>query len=184
METKCELSCLEKSDGYAITLDHLKQHLRLTHSLEDYYLEELIRVATDSLECYVQRTFLYKTFRIISTLSMDGGARLHKIHLSFPPLVMIKSVRDISCVEKPQVIKRYILSPSTSKPSLSVMGGRLIEVIYGTGYGKSSNDIPSPIRHSITMMAATMYDKRVDAEESLTPVLKMLLQPYRVMPCV
>lgn len=184
METKTEITCLERSDGYAITLEHLKQHLRLSHSLEDYYLEELIRVATESLEHYVQRSFLYKTFRVVSALMWDGGSQLHKIHLAFPPLMDIKGVRDISCADKPIVMKRYMLTPSTHKPFLSVMGGRLIEVIYGAGYGRSSNDLPSPIRHSITMMAAMMYEKRIDADESLTPALKMLLQPYRVMPCL
>lgn len=183
METKSEVSCVERSDGYAITLDHLKQHLRLTHSIEDYYLEELIRVATEALEHYVQRTFLSKTYRIVSSLILEGRSQLHKVHLLFPPIMTIKSVRDISCYDKPIIIKRYIFNSSTSKPSLSVMGGRVIEVIYSAGYGKNSNDIPSPIRHSITMMAAMMYEKRVDVDESLTQPLKLLLQPYRVMSC-
>ncbi|MBX9976730.1 MAG: head-tail connector protein [Alphaproteobacteria bacterium] len=175
------IECLSTCDGYVITLEHLKNHLRLTESHEDYYLETIIKAATVAVENYLQRTLLQKTLRL--THSGDQGGQMHTIHLLYPPLLSIVSVNEILSNEERRLIKRYMLTPHGSKPYMSVYGG-VVEIVYKAGYGEHADCIPFPIRHGVTLLAAEMYDKRVDCVDVLSTTVQFLLQPYRVMSCV
>jgi uncharacterized phiE125 gp8 family phage protein len=166
-----------------ITLEHLKNHLRLTESHEDYYLESIIKAATSSVENYLQRSLLSKTFKLMHKNPVHSRSQMNVIDLLYPPLVTIVSVSEIFEGDERKLIRRYVLTPHGSRPSMSVYGG-MIEVVYKTGYGEHADCIPFPIRHGVTLLAAEMYDKRVDSVDVLNSTVQFLLQPYRVMSCV
>ncbi len=180
------IDCLEVCDAHAITLEHLKNHLRIEGAFEDYYLEGLIKTATSAVENYLQRTLLLKTLRVVHqdrTSASRGCSALQTIDLYYPPLVSIVSVNELLSNDGKGPIKRYTLTPSSLRPKMTVWGS-VVEVVYKAGYGENSSNIPSPIRYAITLLTAEMYDKRVDVVEIVNPTIQFLLQPYRVMSCV
>lgn len=176
------MECLERSDGLAVTLSHVKSHLRLETAEEDLYLEQLIRTATELCEKATQRTLLLTTYRRLY-VPRDEEERLRNIELYYPPLVTIKSVKHAYKGDRYETIHRYMLTPSTYRPRITVWGCA-VEVIYKVGYGDKPKDIPDGLRQAITMMVAEMYEKRTDGVDVMSKTVLMLLQPYRVRPCL
>ena len=176
------IECVEKSDGLAVTLEYVKGHLRLETPDEDLYLEQLIRAATELCEKSTQRTLLFKTYRRLY-IPRDEGESLRQIDLYYPPLINIHSVRRVFKGDKYENVQRYMLTPSTYRPRITVWGCA-VEVIYKTGYGDKPKDIPDGLRQAITMMVAEMYEKRTDGVDVFSKTVEMLLQPYRVRPCL
>ena len=154
------IDCIEESEGYVIPLEHLKNHLRLESSAEDNYLESIIKTATAAVENYVERTLLVKTWRILSH-HLRKKETMHNVELYYPPLLHIVSVSEILSKEEKKSLKRYSVALNGSRPFLSVLAEN-VEIIYKAGYGEAGSSIPLPIRQAITLVAAEMYDKRVD----------------------
>jgi len=176
------IECLEKGDGLAISLNHLKSHLRLESSEEDLYLEQLVRTAMDYCEKATQRTFLTKTYRRVY-IPREEDQKLRTIDLFYPPLVNIQSVVHLGKGNKRDAVQRYMLTPSTYRPRISVWGNA-IEITYKAGYGDKSNDIPDSLRQAITLIAAEMYEKRTESPDIHSKTVDLLIQPYKVRPCL
>lgn len=171
--------CIQAVDGYIVTLDHLKEHLRLTNADEDRYLEHLIKTAGVFVENYLERTLLLKTWRVRQ--GETGSLPIFRlIHLR-PPIVSIVSANEINVDGSAHKIKRYMLTPNAMRPRINVWGS-CVEFTYKSGYGETSSSIPLPIRQAALMLAAEMFVKRVDLIEAFSnATIKQLLQPYRVM---
>ena len=191
------IECIEHCKNLAITLSHLKQHLRMDHGEqgdfdanlpprgEDLYLDEVIRTATDMVENYTNRSILYKVWRLIHRQDDHGGGgyqkKLHTFALPHPPFVNIIEIRDISTASKDGVvIKRYMLTPNGTVPVISVWN-HAVEVVYRTGYGESPVQVPPALRQAITLIAGELYEKRVDHNIRIEGTLKTMLMPYRIV---
>ena len=191
------IECIEHCKNLAITLSHLKQHLRMDHSEqgdfdaslpprgEDLYMDEVIRTATDMVENYTNRSILYKVWRLIHRQDDYGGSgfqkKLHTFALPYPPFVNIVEIRDISTASKDgTTIKRYMLTPNGTVPVISVWN-RAVEVVYRTGYGESPVQVPPALRQGITLIAGELYEKRVDHNIRIEGTLKTMLMPYRIV---
>lgn len=174
-------SCIQRGDGLAISLHHVKSHLRLESSAEDAYLEKLIRVASESVENYLGRSLLLKIWRTV--YQGKESENLCEIKLCYPPLFAISSVSELLHDGTKKELKRYILTPHVHMPKLSVYG-KNIEVIYKCGYGENYLSIPEPIGQAITLLVGEMFEKRIECVEVISKAISFLLQPYRVMPCL
>lgn len=133
------------------------------------------------VENYTQRSLLKKTWRIRHM--HDGRGGLHTFALPYPPLLKIITVRDLSgsrVNQTPPLIKRYMLTPNGTLPIMSVWSHD-VEVEYCTGYGDMPSHIPPAIRQAITLIAAEMYEHRVDHTLEIEGALKTMLAPYRIV---
>ena len=173
--------CIQKGDGLAISLIHLKNHLRLENNFEEPFLEQVIKVASESIENYLGRSLLLKTWKCFAQAT--SGGNMMEVELCYPPLITIVSVTEVFQEDVRKPVKRYLLRPSAERPKLSVWAGA-VEIIYKCGYGENYLAIPESLRHAITLIAGEMYEKRVDFQACLTPAIDFLLKPYRVMPCL
>lgn len=197
------IECLESCPNLAISLEYLKNHLRLDDIQdmpsnlpqgEDYYLEELIRAAQGIVENYTGRTLLYKTWKLSHTaedVPHEGAgprrhARIHTFALPHPPLVRIVEVRDMLGMDgdaRGRVIRRYMLTPNGTLPIISVWSPH-VEVTYQTGYGDTPLQVPAPLRQAVTHIVAEMYSNRTNANISIQGMLKEILDPYRIVQAV
>jgi uncharacterized phiE125 gp8 family phage protein len=174
-------SCIQRGDGLAISLDHVKSHLRLESSSEDAFLEKLIRSASESVENYLRRSLLLKTWRTI--YQGKESQTLCEINLCYPPIFAISSVSELLYDGTKRELKRYILTPHEHMPKLSVYG-KNIEVIYKCGYGENYLSVPEPIGQAITLLVGEMFEKRIECVDVISQAISFLLQPYRVMSCL
>ncbi len=174
-------TCIEEGDGLSISLHHIKSHLRLDSNLEDDYLEKLIKTATKSIENYLQRSLILKTWKCL--IPNQNSVTIHNIKLYHPPLFNILNVCEILSETEKRTIKRYTLTPHTHIPTLSVYG-KSIEVTYKAGYGENYLNIPEPLQQAITLLVGEMFEKRVECVDVVNESVKFLLQPYRILPCL
>lgn len=183
--------------GQAVTTAELKAQLRITHNLEDAYLDTLIATAAahfDGRDGWLNRALLTQTW--IRTLSAfpAGG-----VDLPFPPLQSVTAVRylDAGLVERvadPALFHvndgtepaRISLLPSASFPSTADRPDA-VRIEFVCGYGAAA-EIPAQLKHAMKILAAHWYQNRepvvVGAIVSELPLsVQALASPFKVFQC-
>ncbi|WP_419316974.1 head-tail connector protein [Caulobacter sp. ErkDOM-E] len=183
--------------GQAVTTADLKAQLRITHALEDTYLDGLIATAAAHFEGrdgWLNRALLTQTW--IRTLSAfpAGG-----VDLPFPPLQSVTAVRylDAGLVERladPSLFYvntgsepgRIELLPTAVFPSTADRPDA-VRIEFVCGYGTAA-DVPAQLKHAMKILAAGWYANRepvvVGAIVSELPLsVQALASPFKVFQC-
>jgi len=174
-----------------VSVDEVKQHLRLTASSEDAYLESLIDIATDLLQEFCHRKFIEQTItgwldaeNLMSTwwegsivAAINAIASLRTIELPWTPAISVTSVSmytldDVELAVDPNTYRvdtvdlamptRITLKESAVWPGGSYRNQNSMQVIWQSGYGPDETDIPPGLRQAIKMMVAYLYNNRGD----------------------
>lgn len=166
------------------TLAEIKTHLRITNTLEDDYIYDLIDAATaeiDGQDGWLGRALLTQTWR----LTLDYFPRWrnphgNKIILPLPPLQGISSVKYIDENGTQQTMDGaaytvvtgstpgYIIPAyNTSWPGTR-RDGAAVEIEYVCGYGEAA-DIPPDIKQYLKMRIGDFYNSRETVIIGTTP---------------
>jgi hypothetical protein len=189
-----------------VTLAEAKAWLRITDSVEDTIIGNIITTATEQAEQYTRRAFINRTLKLtldrfplasgqpwwdgvremaISELTRQGDY----IDLPFPPLVSITSVTTFSRADASSVMPssdyradtagaRICLSDTAGWPT-NLRDQAAIEIVYVAGYGASASNVPMTIRQGILAQVAELYHSRDCGE--LCSFATAMLSRYRVM---
>lgn len=149
-----------------VALDEMKLHLRVDHDEDDAMIEGFIRAATERLEgrdgllgcCFINQTW---------KMTLDSFASV--ITLPLPPC---QSVTSISYVDANAAtltvdaaayavvgigsIRSATLAPVSAWPA----SYGPVSITFVTGFSPEPSDIPEPVRASIKMTAANLYENR------------------------
>lgn len=180
------LEQLDTNDQLCLSLQHVKAQLRLDHADDDDYLAELIKSGTNWVENHLGRCLLKQTWRLtknVNSLKMIRGKPT--IRLPKSPLLSVLSVRTVEAHGKEgRNILNYSLSwdkdPATITLPPSFLFG-MVEIVFITGYGERSVDIPADIRQAILNYVSCLYEERRGIDRKDLLGIYNLLQPHRLL---
>ncbi len=168
------------------TLEEAKDHLRITHSDDDAYLDALILATRNWMESRLSKALMSQTLK----LRLQGWPCSGIIHLPRPPLVSVSSVAytDTDGTAQTWGASNYTaetyIHPGTVRPAYGISYPSLrytpnnVTITYAAGYA-SRGLIPQTIRQAGLLVMGTLFENR---ETLITgtivnqlPVLDMLL---------
>lgn len=187
--SKMKVKVIESPSIYPVTLDEVKQHLRITYDFEDAYLEGLIEVATEGVQDYLGRYLItHKLLGSLDILSTNeawwSGTRQgsitelsgysNTIELRWLPLISVESITTYARNDTPAVFPSTNYRVDTSDPDLwgriRLVQGAVwpsdlrnlngVEIQYFVGYGTTADDVPRILKQGLLMVIAYLYNNR------------------------
>lgn len=177
----------------AVSLDAVKDHLRITHTHEDATILGYLRSAERLAEHQTGRSLIRRTHE----LYLDAFPCERYIELPKPPLISVNSVQyqddagtwqTMTSADYIAVLRglcpRVALLSAKSWPSPIREVPQAVRVTYVAGYGDNPDDVPEAVRTWIKMLVGSMHENReADAERAAVRLefVAGLLDPYRVV---
>lgn len=181
--------------GYPVSLDEMKQQLRVDDGADDPLIQSYIAAATQHVENAIGRALL--TQGLTLTLNRFPACHARPIELVRGP-VQVDAGVTISYTDSDgaaQTLADIQISPSfagadvfpavgESWPATQYGKADAVRVVYTAGYGAAA-DAPQPIRQAIMLLASDFYERRA---ETITGTIvgklgavNMLLDPFRIV---
>lgn len=174
-----------------LSLQEVKDHLRVTDSAEDSYITALIVAARQYVEKFINKKLITQTVqdwrdRFSFSVPIWEGVRYGSI-TEFQARVLetafypVQSVDEISTFDRDDdetvfsagnyqtdtvdedLPGRIILRDGASWPT-SLRIANAVKVEYTAGYGDTADDVPQSIRQGLLMTVAYMFEKRGDCD--------------------
>lgn len=188
-----------------IDLAEMKNFLRVDVNTDDVLIEEFVKTATEHIAQHLKRSVQVQTLDLImdsfsgdralyETLSEGvhdlpkyyGYSNLNAIELPFPPIVSLTSIKTYSRDNTVSTLDsayytldtagRVYLNNGYNWPT-DLRDQNAVAIRYIAGWGLTS--LPLPIKHSIRMYAAAMYDCRRMCE--MSQEIQDMLSPWRLL---
>ena len=174
-----------------VTMEDLKNHLRIGHEDEDSLLAGYAAAAVNHLETVLNRPIMNQT--------------IEQILPSFParwPIELRGRVQQVVAITYWDGEAQQVLDPATywvntyAEPGMvslsinrhwptTVLREDAVRITYVSGFGDSPNDVPEALRQAILLLAGHWYESRVPvsvgATVSAMPFgVECLAAPYRL----
>lgn len=160
-----------------VSLADVKTYLRIDHTDDDSFLNDLIEAARDAAETYLRRSLITQTW----VLTYDENIPFH-VDLPHGPVQSITSVvaeaEDTSTVSVNSAA--YKLLANDVLRVEGYVSSHKIHVTYVAGYGDAASDVPAPIRQGIIHHVGMIVERREDLADLPGGILG-LYAPYRKM---
>ena len=180
----------------ALTVEEVKDYLRVDSSDEDTLLGVLIDAATQVAEHYLGRFLLttvieefYDFFPVYKTGVDPFRGDRNIVYLSRGPVQSVASLKyvdgngDEQTVSTDDYRSDLVSEPARIMPEHGWYGTKdtvnAVIVRYTCGYTQAS-DVPANIKVALLLIIGEMYEKRVDSVHRLPTASEHLLNPYRV----
>ena len=180
----------------ALTVQEVKDYLRVDSSDEDTLLGVLIDASTQIAEHYLGRFLLttvidefYDFFPVYKTGVDQFQGDKNIIYLSRGPVQSVASVKyvDGSGAEQTVTASDYntdlVSEPGRIMPDQGWQATKdtvnAVIIRYTCGYTQAS-DVPANIKMAMLLIIGEMYEKRVDSVHRLPTASEYLLNPFRV----
>ena len=182
-----------------ITLDELKDHLKIIHDYEDNILESLIKAARESIEKESNRSFVQQTILLTFNSWPDFPVELKR-----PPLISVTEIEYKAkagsllvwdplnyVVDDLSFIPKIYLSDTGTIPNEELYPANAVQVTYTAGYVPVGSDytinIPEIYKQAIKLLAGEWYGIREEVMSGSKPSripdgIKRLLAFERVVP--
>lgn len=178
-----------------ISTADMKAHLRVDHTSEDGYIDQLIQSARRYVEDIQNRSFIDTTW----DLFLDDWPRGRSILLPRAPLSSVTDVVsfDDDDTETAFAASNYIgdtqstpgrvvLKDASQWPTLDLRAANAVRVRFVAGYGASAADVPADAVHLIRLLVTHWYDNREpeligSISKSLPRALEALLAKDRLV---
>jgi uncharacterized phiE125 gp8 family phage protein len=163
-----------------LTLQEVKEHLRILHEDDDAALMFYLRSATDQLDGaagILNRALLTQAWE----LQTDGKEK--DIELPLPPLQAVTEVASGSPPLDPNTFTVANVGNSTRRGIVKLGSPAEVTITFTCGYG-ARNDIPEHIQHLILFMVQASYDARqmlVPSNLMKNPAFESLLHQARFL---
>lgn len=177
-----------------LTLQEVKDHLRIDSDDEDSYIEPLIQPAREWAEAYLNRALINQTFDLfLERFPRWSGTAIEFPH---PKLQSITSVLYQDILDVQQTWSNTLYTTDTNREVGRIIPitdevypdtfGHIHDVVirFVAGYGLNSEDVPRAIIQSMLLKIGHWYERREDT--SVAPMHKIpdgasnLLTPYKV----
>lgn len=171
-----------------LTLEELKDHLRVTWDTEDAHINALQTAARQWSEAFTRRQFITATYKLtLPTL-------VWKTYLPRPPLQAVSSIAyidvdgvsqtldpslyEVDTEAEPGVVHKAYNATLPSTRSV----WNAVQITFIAGYG-GREDVPQAIKQAVLMLVEHYYRQRSATTEgtvsSIPLGVKSLLTPYR-----
>ena len=160
-----------------VTLQEVKEHLRITGSDEDALLTTFIEVAREYCEEYQNRAYISQTWDLFLDEFPESPYSLPK-----PPLQSVTHLKYYDqdgtedefnssnyLVDMASIKGRISLAYNKSWPSVTLQPMNGVVIRFVAGYGDDGSDVPERIRNAIKVLVGQIYENReaTDIKEHL-----------------
>ncbi|MGD9783891.1 MAG: head-tail connector protein [Hyphomicrobiaceae bacterium] len=176
-----------------LTLDEVKQHLRIDGTNEDALLASLILTSRLHIETALGLALLQQSWR----LSLDAWPRSGFILMPLSPVLAVSEIRVAADMGPATVVDaaayqvdaasrpaRIAFDASHVPQPKGLVNG--IEIDFTAGFGMAAGDVPEPVRLALLLLVAHWYEHRDPIEigmpsTAIPQAVGRLLAPYRVV---
>ena len=169
-----------------VTLNDLKQHLRIANEFEDAAIEAFGKAARQTIETRIGICFLSQrwTWRV----TLEAGELT--AFTPFSPLAHVETISQVDRAAETVLLVDQDYSVVTGSPgeicfhrSTPILDAPVTyEIVFSAGYS-SIVDIPAALIQALLMLTAHFYENRESASErrvySIPEAIDALLTPYR-----
>lgn len=155
--------------GTFLSLDDVKEHLRVDHDASDGLIQSLIYAATAQVENITNRKMVTQTWKAYADewptafFTLPYGNLQAVTSVSYTLEDGTVNTLDISryIVDSASDPGRLLLSPNQDWPTDTLYPSNPIEIEFTCGYGSSGNiDVPEPIMIASMVLIGDMYAHR------------------------
>lgn len=144
---------IKDSSKQIISLDILKNHLRIAHNHEDEYLNNIIENATDILENNLHLSILYKTYNCI----------FENYNIHYPIVLPITNITNIECVKDAQNNELSFITNNNYEITLNNISNKIpISIKYTAGFTNNVKEVPKDLKLSVLQISKNIYDNSED----------------------
>lgn len=174
-----------------LTIAEAREHIQITHTDDDNYIQSLIKAARAVVEGYTGRALIQRTVAV----DFDSNEAQSPLEL---PLGKLQSVSSFAYYD---VEGNSTAVTSTDYYIASTNPGRLvaknagwnvqrnwkaITVTYVAGYGSTASSVPDDLRHGLKIILADLWENAASDAPMHDPypiprAAKLLLAPYRLI---
>jgi uncharacterized phiE125 gp8 family phage protein len=176
-----------------VSLADVKAHLRVDHDDDDGLLTAAIVSARVHVESATRRVLIEQAWRVY----LDRWPSKRILRVPVAPLIAVDAVRIYDAEGAPIVVDaddyevdtasapgRLVLAATAPSPVGRAVNG--IEIDVTAGYGATTLDVPSPLRHAVMMLVAHWYEHRGAVGHDLAALaaplgFEALTAPYRIL---
>ena len=176
-----------------VSLADVKAHLRVDHDDDDALLTAAIVSARVHVESATRRKLIEQEWRVY----LDRWPRKRILRVPVAPLISVDAVRIYDAEGEPNLVDsddyevdsaavpgRLVLAATAPSPVGRAVNG--IEIDVTAGYGATTLDVPSPLRHAVMMLVAHWYEHRGAVGHDLAVLsaplgFEALTAPYRIL---
>lgn len=147
-----------------VSLETVKEHLRIDHDIEDALLDSYIAAARETGEKLSRRAFITQTLE----MTVDDWPSDLMLRLWRPPLQSVTSVKYYDTDNVQQTWTDYVVDtdgePGTilfnSLPAVTLRKRSAITIRFVAGYGNTESSVPSTIKRANLSLIAHWYENR------------------------
>lgn len=167
-----------------LTTAELKAHLRVTHDLDDTYIDALQDAAVQAVQDYTFQQLLPATWKLLLNSFPDDEIQIEKL-----PVTEITNIKyyDIDNTEQTLAADDYTTEIRTSPAIIEPVDSfprtynryNAVEITFTAGYADAAS-VPDDIKHAIKLIVGNLYSYRDDLQQKpgLTKPSQLLLQKY------
>ena len=174
-----QIQRLNLSPMELVSVDELKEHMRIDHDAEDALLKSLQRAAYDWVEQFSCRSLLTTQWRYQS-LPLKGGSEV-QLTLPFPNLLEVETVRHVfTSTNKEEALEYSIHERNGISYVCLVSKGVPVEVTYNAGFGPHPTFVPEAFHHAVKVLAAHWFQNREGSNCGIPDTVEIFLRPYQI----
>jgi len=170
---------LNASSKELVSLEELKEYMRIDHDAEDTLLNTLQRSAYEWVEQFTCRSLLTTQWRFKSPPLKEGSEI--QLCLPFPGLLEIEKVNHFHTSVNKEAVKRYTILEKNGIAYVCLRSkGIPVEIIYTAGFGPHPDCVPEAFRHAIKVLVAYWFENREGSICGIPDTVEIFLHPYQV----
>jgi len=152
-----------------VTLQEIKDHLRILGTDEDALLTAMIQAAREYCEKYQNRAYITQTWE----LALDQFPPEDRIRIPLPPLQSISSVKYYGTDDTEYTLPatdyqvdihsqpgRVVLGYGKSWPSITLRPANGVIITFIAGYGTTADEVPERVKQAIKVLVGHLYENR------------------------
>lgn len=173
----------------AIDLDDIKSYLKIDNTVDDALITSLIRSATLTIEKYIKRELLTKTFKLyLDSFPLFPNRFNYRLitSSSFPIEVQRSRLSEVISIEfflddvltvfdaslyaftfDTQYAQIYLINIDTVWPIPDIRK-QSVEITFKAGFGDTNISIPEDLKEALRLMIAFLYENRGDCTTTLS----------------
>lgn len=175
-----------------ISIEELKDHLRVDGNDEEMLVASLIAAARVHLEQRLGLAFITQSWTSLLDRWPDSGC----VSLPIQPLQNVDAIRLLGADDVAEIVDpaNYVFDRGQQSARIAprrghawptpnrVIGG--IEIDFTSGFGSMPNDVPEPLRQAVRLLASHWFERRelIEVGRSVVPLpstVEDLIMPYR-----
>lgn len=161
---------------HPVSLSMIKSFLRVESSQDDDLILNLISIATEYAEWYMEKSLMRQKWQISCI-----GYIPRKIQLIFGPLIGVESVKTIFRNGSETVVNKdlyYVDIVGSYIEFYSYFNVLRIDIVYEAGH-LDANLIPAQIKHGIAHHVAIAYKNREAENSNSLAIVREIYSPFR-----